>query len=321
MTFPKEGSGEPPEKPTGVTLAAALLAGFSLIAGIPILILVVSASGRRPTGWFMPVGQLLASVFLYLLATLLITTLVIAIGLLNRCRWARVGGVIFGWFLVLPAIGLAFRSRLLGFLELSVAALLGGSLAIYLSQEHVRLYFQNAEGTPQEGDAQHWTRIAVLVVAGFLLFDAWFLMGLTVVGFPLFGPVGGIYRGLLAQLAYVIGIALSLFLADGLYRRFLPAYYVALALQASNAIALLLLTVGSINRWSLAAMTFTTVSLPLALALKLVFGVPIQQSHFGLQSWVSLTASAVFLCALGFQLVEIRSRKGSPQPGAPSWRS
>jgi hypothetical protein len=318
MTFPKEGSGEPPERPSGVTLAAALLACFSLFAGISILILVVAASGRSQTGWFMPVGRLLAGVFLYLLATLFITPGVIAIGLFNRRGWARVGGVIFGWLPVVAAVGLAFRSRLLGFLIFSVAALLGGSLAIYLSQEHVRLYFQNADGTPQAGYAQHWTRIAVLVLAGFLLFDAWFLLGLTVVGFPLFVPFGGIYRGLLATLAYVIGIALTLFLAGGLYRRFLPAYYVGLALQAFNAIATLLLIVGSISPRAFASMTFTTVSLPLALALKLVFGIPIQQAHFGVQSLVSLTAGVLFLCALAFQLADIRSRQRSPQPGAPS---
>jgi hypothetical protein len=80
------------------------------------------------------------------------------------------------------------------------------------------------------GSGLRVSRIVVLVFAGLNLVGSLFMLVMACLGMPLVFP-GLILEGHKASLALVIFAAINLVIAIGLWRRFQPAYYFALAMQ------------------------------------------------------------------------------------------
>jgi hypothetical protein len=94
--------------------------------------------------------------------------------------------------------------------------------------------------TPEIGKGIALPRIVVLVFAMLSLLGSLSLLGMAAAGMPLF-YLGVSLQGHAAALALVIFAAINIVIAIGLFRRFPPAYYAALALQLLGIVSSLAL--------------------------------------------------------------------------------
>lgn len=281
------------KKPAGVIVAAVLLVLLAFIGAVSTIMLGVIFPMTPHPGLNTHAAAVVEAILVACFAVPTLFTGCIAVGLFRGKNWARIGGTVLGVLLALGGAFFALSSAvfmqmprfqaqvhttrfafILNIVFALLAAAFGLWMVIYLNLAPVRRAFRPdtqyvpATGTypPPAFDLQSpqpaaaglkVSRIVILVLAALSGLGSLVLLVMAAAGLPLLYP-GLELQGHAAALAMIVFAAINLVVAIGLYRRFRPAYYAAIALQLLSALfGLLMLLPSYRERWIAASMAMS----------------------------------------------------------------
>jgi len=140
--------------------------------------------------------------------------------------------------------------------------------------------------TPETSKGIALPRIVVVVLAVLSLFGSLSLLGMAAAGMPLF-YLGVSLQGHAAALAMVVVAAINIVIAIGLFRRFPPAYYAALAMQLLGIVSSLALLSPSFRARAMQA--------GMAFAARMIPVQPVQMQPVQMQSMMHSIQNGVLL--------------------------